>query len=108
MGNKLTNKSTAAAEDFVKRVESLGNISRKKMFGGYGIFESRKMFALVNSSGDVFLKVGDTNRQKFEEAGSGPHGKMPYYQIPPDIIEEDKQLFAWTRESIEFSKGAAE
>ena len=103
-GDKLTDKATAACENFVSRVDTLGNVSDKKMFGGYGIFESGKMFALVNSSGEVFLKVGEINRHRFEEAGSKSHGRMPYFQIPQAVMEDTELLFEWTRESILLSK----
>ena len=103
-GDKLTNDASAAAEEFIHRIDSLGDFTSKKMFGGYGIFESAKMFALVNSSGGVFLKVDDSNRGRFEDAGSGPHGKMPYYQIPQTVMEDEKLLFEWTVKSIELSK----
>ncbi|MCK5429463.1 MAG: TfoX/Sxy family protein, partial [Anaerolineales bacterium] len=49
-GDKLTNSSTQAAEDLQRRLSALGEITTKKMFGGYGIFESGKMFALVDSA----------------------------------------------------------
>ena len=104
-GNKLSSETGKAAEEFVARIAPLGDISSKKMFGGYGIFESGKMFALVNSNGQVFLKVDDTNRGRFEEAGSGSHGKMPYFQIPNFVMLDEKSLFEWTREAIKLSKG---
>lgn len=103
-GDKLTDKATAACENFISRVEPLGDVSNKKMFGGYGIFESGKMFALVNSSGEVFLKVGDINWYRFKDAGSKSHGRMPYFQIPQAVMENTEKLFEWTRESIELSK----
>ena len=103
-GDKLSSETGKAAEEFVARIAPLGDISSKKMFGGYGIFESGKMFALVNSNGQVFLKFDDTNRGRFEEAGSISHGKMPYYQIPNYVMLDNESLFEWTREAIKLSK----
>ena len=73
-GDKLINSSTQAAEDLQRRLSTLGEITTKKMFGGYGIFESGKMFALVDSAGGVYLKADDTNRGRFEEVGSKIRG----------------------------------
>ena len=103
-GDKLSSETGEAAEEFVTRIRPLGDISSKKMFGGYGIFEGGKMFALVNSMGQAFLKVDDTNRGRFEEAGSTSHAKMPYFQIPNFVMLDNKSLFEWTGEAIELSK----
>lgn len=109
MGKKdknLTDAASLAVEDFIRRVDSLGNVTSKKMFGGYGIFESGKMFALVNAAGFVFLKVGDANRAQFEMEGSHAHGKMPYYRIPDGVMADEDRLHLWTKESIQLSKDA--
>ena len=102
--SKLTPGATDSAEDFVDRLRPLGDVTGKKMFGGYGIFESGKMFALVNSQGVIFLKAVDANRPRFEQAGSPQHGKMPYFQIPEEVLADDDQLFEWSAEAIQLSK----
>ena len=71
------------------------------MFGGYGIFESGVMFALVNSHGDPFLKADETNRSRFEKVKAKQHGKMPYFQVPPAVLKDKKVLTEWARASIE-------
>lgn len=102
--SKLTPGATDSAETFVDRLRSLGDVTSKKMFGGYGIFESGKMFALVNSQGNIFLKAVDANRPRFEQASSPQHGKMPYFQIPDAVLADDDQLFEWSAEAIQLSK----
>ncbi|RME46243.1 MAG: TfoX family protein [Chloroflexi bacterium] len=79
----------------------------RRMFGGYGIFEGGKMFALVNKEGEIYLKVGDANRGRFEALDAKPHGRMPYYRIPDEILADDARLLEWVREAIAISKGAA-
>lgn len=74
------------------------------MFGGHGIFEEDKMFALIDSKGRLFFKTDDTNRLKFEEAGSEKHSKMPYFSVPEDVLEDDDVLKEWTLLSIKISK----
>ncbi len=54
-GAKLTQKATETCQLFVKELASVGEITSRKMFGGYGIFESGAMFALVNSDGGLHL-----------------------------------------------------
>jgi DNA transformation protein len=104
--DQLKNPSTYAAEDLQQRLHSLGDIHIKKMFGGHGIFESGKMFALVDSEGSVFLKVDDSNRSRFEKARSKKHARMPYYQIPSIILDSDRDLKEWAQVSIEIAHQA--
>lgn len=73
------------------------------MFGGYGIFESSSMFALIDSRGKVFLKVDDTNRRRFEEIRAESHGKMPYYEVSTDILDDDNMFMDWAKISIQIA-----
>ncbi len=103
---KGTNPATQAVEGFTGRIMPLGEITHKKMFGGYGVFESGTMFALVTAEGLVHLKAGDANILRFDEVGASKHTRMPYYQIPGSVLEDDTQLLEWTQEAIKVSKAA--
>ncbi len=102
-GAKLTQKATETCRLFVKELASVGEITSRKMFGGYGIFESGAMFALVNSDGALHLKANDSNIGRFEEAGSGRHGKMPYYEVPVKVLNDQTLLCEWAKVSIEIA-----
>lgn len=98
----------ATITDLVNRLSPLGNISTKRMFGGIGFFHDAKMFAMIGE--DLFrLKVNDTNRKDYEERDLGPFisGKkgrtMPYYEVPPDILENDSMLHRWAQKSIDIA-----
>ena len=80
---------------------AFGNVRRKKMFGGYGIFENDAMFALAISEGDIFLKVSDANRQRFLHAESKKFGRMPYDSLPDEILADDAFLKDRAAASIE-------
>ena len=60
-GSKLTKDATLTADYLVSHLEPIGSISSKKMFGGHGIFHEDKMFGMVNSEGQAFLKVDVTS-----------------------------------------------
>ena len=64
----------ADQSEFMKNVleilAPLGDVTTKRMFGGYGIFLDAKMFALVNKAEELYLKAGDQNRQSFVDRGS--------------------------------------
>ena len=103
MGEKGAKESQDAAtiiEQVVRDLMPLGDVSSRKMFGGYGIFESSAMFALVNSQGELFLKADASNRPQFEQNGAKQHGKMPYFQPPPEVLANSDSLRDWAQVSI--------
>jgi len=77
----------------------LEGISSRSMFGGYGIFAGGNMFALVSGSA-LFFKVDDSNQARYDEAGSTPYGRMPYYRVPADVLEDHPRFLDWARTSI--------
>ena len=106
MGKKGAKQSQGAAdacERVVQMLGPIGDVTSRKMFGGFGIFESGAMFALVNSAGEVHLKADDSNRARFEEAGASQHGKMPYFQVAPAVLEDDELLSDWAGQSIKIA-----
>jgi DNA transformation protein len=106
LGAKASQDAAKTCEQVVQDLTPLGDVRRRKMFGGYGIFESSAMFALVNSQGDLFLKVDDTNRSRFDDAGAKQHGKMPYFQVPSEVMEDSDVLLDWAGVSIKVAHAA--
>jgi DNA transformation protein and related proteins len=78
----------------------LGDVTTKRMFGGYGIFLDARMFALVNKAEELYLKADDQNRQAFIEQGSETYGKMPYYAAPPEALEGWSQMQSWAEGAV--------
>lgn len=103
-GNQLTPAATEVSEKLVQKLATLGDVTSRKMFGGYGIFESGSMFALVTSEGVAHLKVDDSNRAKFEQAGSKQHGRMPYFEVPAKVLQNTRSLCNWAAASIAIAK----
>ena len=83
-----------------------GKVSARKMFGGAGLYRDGKMFALI--ADDVaYLKVDDSNRKAFVQAGSSPFKPYPdkpttmsYFEVPPDVLEEPDELVKWAKRSL--------
>ena len=106
MAKNDDNLPTKAVKEFAGRILPLGEITHKKMFGGYGVFEEGTMFALITSEGIIHLKVDESNRERFEDFEAKKHARMPYYQIPKEVLEDDVLLLNWTQEAIVLSKAA--
>ena len=86
-------------DNVMKLLAPLGSISVKSMFGGFGLFHEGAMFALISGTG-LFFKVDDSNRPKYEAAGSKKYGPMPYYLVSKEVFQDTPKLLDWARESI--------
>ncbi len=106
----------AVNEDYLKYVQEqfalFGDIEIKKMFGGIGIFTNGVMFAMI-ANDTLRFKVDETNRQQYEErdmrpffSGSKKKG-MPYWEVPPDILDDRSLLKEWANQSLKIAQKAA-
>ena len=105
-GARLTTDATATAGWLVDELEPVGDVTSKKMFGGYGVFSDGVMFAIVDSAGTVYLRTGDANLADFETAGAHKHGRMPYHQIPSAVLEDPAQLAVWAGTAAAVARAA--
>jgi DNA transformation protein len=81
-------------------------VRSRGMFGGVGIYAGDLFFALIGDD-SLYLKVDDSNRGDFEQAGMGPFlpfgegGEvMQYYELPADVLEEPERLKPWVEKAI--------
>ena len=103
-GDKLSNEDELTVDLLKEKLQVIGGVSSKKMFGGFGVFHEGKMFALVNSKGQAYLKSDETNKAKFTACGASQHGKMPYFSLPEEVFKDHDKLMSWAQESIAMSK----
>lgn len=97
--------------DFIlDQLSKWGNVSARRMFGGAGLYRDGKMFALI-ADDVVYLKVDDTNRDKFIQRGASPLKPFPnrptvlsFYEVPEDIVESPGELIEWAEESLFIQK----
>ena len=90
----------------VELMESVGPVSAKGMFGGYGIFLDGLMFGLVADS-ILYLKVDKENENEFKAKGlepftynkKGKEIKMTYYQAPEEALEDAEEMNSWANKA---------
>lgn len=104
----------AVSDDFLNfvldQLSAWGGVTSRRMFGGAGLYRDGAMFGLI--ADDVaYLKVDDSNREQFLRAGSKPFkpyadkkAVMPYYEIPPDVLEQPETFVEWAVRSLAISK----
>ena len=105
MGEKGARQGDEAAETargLVEDLAPLGEVTSKKMFGGFGIFADGLMFALVDSEGSAFLRLGASNDDRYQDR----HGKMPYGRVPSEVLADDQQLLTWANEALQAAREA--
>ena len=102
---KLTQAATDRAEALLDDLASLGDVTIRKMFGGYGVFESGVMFAIVDSTGGSYLRAVAETEPRYVAAGSHKHG-MPYWSIPDDVLADEAVLLEWAGEALTVARAA--
>jgi DNA transformation protein len=94
----------------IDQLAGWGDVSARKMFGGAGLYCDGTVFGLI--ADDVaYLKVDDSNRDEFVQAGSSafqpfPDKKMTmsYYEIPADVLENRDLLARWAERSLAIAR----
>ena len=75
------------------------------MFGVLGLYCEGLMFGIV-AKDKAYLKVDETNRQKYIDAGSETlkvfknDSEVPsYYEVPVHVLEDSDAFIEWAKES---------
>jgi DNA transformation protein len=95
-------------KDFIRdQIAGFGPVSIRNMFGGAGIYADGVMFAILKDD-TLYLKADATTARAFAAEGMEPFtyrpaGKalvaMPYWEVPPRLLEEPDELAQWAREA---------
>lgn len=83
-------------------MQSIGPVSARAMFGGYGIFLEGLMFGLV-ADNVLYFKADEESENEFKAKGleqftynkKGKKIKMAYYQAPEEALEDDGEMKPW-------------
>lgn len=86
-------------------------VSYRAMFGGYGLYIDGYIFGII-ADHELYFKVDDTNRARYEERDSGPFvytakGKpmsMSYWKVPVEVMEDSETLEEWVEASLAISR----
>ena len=89
-----------------------GPITAKSMFGGVGLYRRGLFFGLMDND-TLFLKVDDSNRPDYQQAGTQPfqpYGdgsySMQYYEVPADVLEDRETLHRWVEKAVAVARKA--
>jgi DNA transformation protein len=85
----------------VEQLSAAGFVDSRRMFGGVGLYLDDVFCALIDSTGRVYLRVGDSNRGDFEAEGmqqfrpKSTGSAMPYFEVPAAVLEDQDELRTW-------------
>jgi DNA transformation protein len=94
-------------EYVLEQLSILGDVSSRRMFGGVGLYQGERFFALIDQD-TLYFKVDDSIRADYESRGmkpfrpfeDKPEWSMSYYEVPADALEDSEELAKWARKSI--------
>ncbi len=83
----------------------VGKLSHRKMMGGLSIYHDGTIFAMVNRSGQIFLKAKDAFAEKMAAQGSTQFGedhgrKMPYWTLPDAALDDPALASDWAKQAL--------
>ncbi len=78
----------------------LGDVRIKAMMGGLMLWESGAPFALVTGDCRIHLKADDTARAEFERRGGEQFKRMPYWEVPAEVLEDPELFTEWAERAI--------
>jgi len=98
-------KKEDSYRDFVlDQLRSLGGVSCRSMFGGYGLYLGADFFGILHY-GRLYFKTDETTRANYSDRGMGPFAPSEkqvlksYYEVPEEIVEDQEELASWAREA---------
>jgi len=94
---------------------ALGPVAARRMMGGVTLYLGDLTFGLV-SDDVLYLKVGDNNIARFEDAGSVPFtyrrgdkefAMKTHWRAPEELLDDADELVDWARTSLDAARAAA-
>lgn len=87
----------------------VGGISTRKMMGGLTVYSDGQVFAILSSSGQIYIKAKDRLAAEMADAGSeifsmvrkdGSSGSMGYWTLPDSSTDNPEEACQWARKSL--------
>jgi DNA transformation protein len=103
--------STEFLEHVRDLLHPLGATVSKPMFGGHGLYLDSTIFAIIFDD-TLYFRIDKRTRGDFEAAGTAPFTprvkskpfSMPYFEAPPETLEESDLLCDWARRAFEAAR----
>ncbi len=103
------------ADELFERLQGLGALRSRRMFGGIGLYCDDLFFGLIDD-GVVYFKVDASTVPGYIALGAAPfnpfedRGAKPmtgYYEVPIEVLERGARLREWATAAVEVARAAA-
>jgi DNA transformation protein len=100
--------STDFVDHVVELMQPAVAAKAKRMFGGHGVFDDERMFALIVDD-VLYLRCGESNRAAFDRLdlppfdyarANGRRAVMSYRRAPDEALESPAAMHEWAREAL--------
>jgi len=93
-------------EFVTEQMSFIGRLQVRAMFGGYGLYQDDRIFAIIVND-RLYFKADSVTRAEFELKGLSPFtyiagGKsatMQYFEAPPEVFEEPEAMRSWVQKA---------
>ena len=100
-------------EFVLDQLSALPDVRARAMFGAHGLYSGGRFFGILDE-GRLFFKTDAQSQADYVAHGMGPFtyeskGKlmtMGYHEVPPDVLENRKELVAWANRAIQIAAGS--
>ena len=104
--------NSSFVEYIIDILSGFGDIKLRRMFGGYGVYHNRIMFAIIIDN-EIYFKADKDLAEKYKLLGSFPFTykrdektiTMSYWIATAEVLEDVNQLKDWVNSSVNVARG---
>jgi DNA transformation protein and related proteins len=106
-------KRDSVREWLEEALAPLPELSLRRMFGGAGLYSEETIFGILHQQ-RVYLKTNEATRLAFVKRGCDAlrarSGTVltSYYEVPPEVQDDEEELVRWSRQALEVAREAAQ
>ena len=95
-----------AVKRFLERLEPVGEIAHRKMFGGVGLYHEGVFFGVIDDDRLYFKSDSETDPQYDAHGAAGwviegdPPPPLPYREVPETVQIDPAKLAAWVEAAV--------
>ncbi len=108
-------RQSAFADFVLEQMADVPDVTKRAMFGGFGIYRGGLMFALIAQE-QLYFKASDFLAEEFIALGlppfvyasKGRSTSLKYYQAPESVFEDSEQMALWSHKAYQCAMRAAQ
>lgn len=102
-------KQDSFKEFVLDQLAGMAPVTCRAMFGGFGLYHHDAFFGILHK-GRLYFKTDDHTRPAYKEYDMHPFRYSDkqtlknYYEVPPDILENEEELILWARDAVQVGR----